>query len=229
MGLSGNEATVVEKAGGPTQRDAPAAARPCVRGKFLFVGDDRFYVKGVSYGAFTSREDDTEYHAPETIEGDFAQMAANGINTVRIPHTVPPLSLLDAAHRHGLRVMVGLSAEQYVGYLIDQIKDIGEIERVILERVHGCANHPALLCYALGNEISTSLVRYLGPRRIERYLRRLYRAVKSEVPDVLVTYANYPTTEYLRMPWLDLLCFNVYLESQPALATLYRASAKPRR
>jgi cellulose synthase/poly-beta-1,6-N-acetylglucosamine synthase-like glycosyltransferase len=218
MGLSGNEATVVEKAGGPTQTDAPAAARPCVRGKFLFVGDERFYVKGVSYGAFTPREDDTEYHAPETIEGDFAQMAANGINTVRIPHTVPPLSLLDAAHRHGLRVMVGLSAEQYVGYLIDQTKDVREIERVVLERVRGCANHPALLCYALGNEIPASLVRYLGPRRIERYLRRLYRAVKSEAPDVLVTYANYPTTEYLRLPWLDLLCFNVYLESQPALA-----------
>jgi O-antigen biosynthesis protein len=218
MGLSGNEATIVEKAGGPTQTATPAAARPCVRGKFLFVGNKRFYVKGVSYGAFTPREDDTEYHAPETIEGDFAQMAANGINTVRVPHTVPPRSLLDAAHRHGLRVMVGLSAEQYVGYLIDQKKDVREIERLVLERVRGCANHPALLCYALGNEIPASLVRYLGPKRIERYLRRLYRAVKSEAPDILVTYANYPTTEYLRLPWLDLLCFNVYLESQPALA-----------
>jgi O-antigen biosynthesis protein len=218
MGLSGNEATIVEKAGGPTQTATPAAARPCVRGKFLFVGNKRFYVKGVSYGAFTPREDDTEYHAPETIEGDFAQMAANGINTVRVPHTVPPRSLLDAAHRHGLRVMVGLSAEQYVGYLIDQKKDVREIERLVLERVRGCVNHPALLCYALGNEIPASLVRYLGPKRIERYLRRLYRAVKSEAPDILVTYANYPTTEYLRLPWLDLLCFNVYLESQPALA-----------
>jgi hypothetical protein len=94
MGLSGNEPAVVEKAGGRTQTDAPAATRPCVRGKFLFVGNERFYVRGVSYGAFTPREDDTEYHAPEIIEGDFAQMAANGINTVRIPHTVPPRSLL---------------------------------------------------------------------------------------------------------------------------------------
>jgi hypothetical protein len=42
--------------------------------------------------------------------------------------------------------------------------------------------------------------------------------VKSEAPDAIVTYANYPTTEYLRLPWLDLVCFNVYLESQQALA-----------
>src|SRR5256884_5269214 len=50
-----------------------------------------------------------EYHDPNVIERDFAQMAANGINTVRIPHTMPPRSLLGAARRHGLRVMVGLS------------------------------------------------------------------------------------------------------------------------
>jgi hypothetical protein len=52
------------------------------------VGDERFYVKGVSYGAFTPREDDTEYHAPETIEGDFAQMAAMGstLSAFRTPY-----------------------------------------------------------------------------------------------------------------------------------------------
>ena len=46
-------------------------------------------------------------------------MAAAGFNAVRIPHTMPPRELLDIAHRHGLRVMVGLSAEQYAGYLAD--------------------------------------------------------------------------------------------------------------
>src|SRR3989441_2381198 len=49
--------------------------------------------------------------------------------SVRIPHTMPPRSLLDAAGRHGLRVMVGLSAEQYLGFLIDRKKSVSEIER----------------------------------------------------------------------------------------------------
>src|SRR5437879_589724 len=79
---------------------------------------------------------------------------------------------LDAAQRHGLRVMVGLSAEQYVGYLIDR-KGAPDIEALIRGKVRSCAGHPALLCYALGNEIPAPLVRWVGPERIIRYLRRL--------------------------------------------------------
>jgi len=39
---------------------------------------------------------------------------------------------------------------------------------------------PALLCYALGNEIPALMARWLGRRAIERYLKRLYRAVKRK-------------------------------------------------
>ena len=190
--------------------------RPRVAGKFLFVGGQKLYVRGVTYGAFRPDEKGNEYHDLKQIECDFAQMASVGINTVRIPHTTPPRALLDAALRHGLRVMVGLSAEQYVGFLIDR-KGAPDIAALIRARVRGCAGHPALLCYALGNEIPASLVRWLGPRRIARYLERLYRIVKEEDPDGLVTYVNYPTTEYLELPFLDLLCFNVYLESHDQL------------
>lgn len=190
--------------------------RPRVQGKFLFVGREKLYVRGTTYGAFCPDAQGNEYHDLDMVERDFAQMAANGLNAVRIPHTMPPRALLDAAQRHGLRVMVGLSAEQYVGFLTDT-RDAPDIEELVRAKVRTCAGHPALLCYGLGNEIPARTARWLGRRRVERYLARLYRAVKAEDPDGLVTYVNYPSTEYLQLPFLDLVSFNVYLESQERL------------
>jgi O-antigen biosynthesis protein len=170
---------------------------------------------GVTYGTFSPDAHGDEYPNPEVVQRDFGQMAANGLNAVRV-FTAPPRSLLDTASVHGLRVMVGLAAERNVGFLIDRklAPDLDELVRV---QVRACVGHPAVLCYAIGNEIPASMVRWLGRRNVERYLETLYHVVKAEDPDGLVTYANYPSTEYLRLPFLDLVCFNVYLESQPEL------------
>jgi O-antigen biosynthesis protein len=200
----------------PSLARAWASVPVTVRGKFLFQGTEKFYVRGVTYGAFRPDAAKNEYTNLAQIERDFDQMAASGINTVRIPHTVPPRHLLDAAERHRLKVMIGLSAEQYAGYLIDTTKRF-DVAGAIRAKVRSVAGHPALLCYALGNEIPAPLVRWIGPRRIERYLRGLYRVVKREDPSALVTYVNYPTTEYLRLPFLDLMSFNVYLEQREKL------------
>jgi GT2 family glycosyltransferase len=191
--------------------------RPVARGKFICAGGKKLWVRGATYGAFRSDDQKREYQDIATIERDFAQMAQAGFNAVRIPHTMPPRHLLDIAARHGLRVMAGLSAEQYIGYLADRKKGAPDIDELIRVKVRSCRGHPALLCYALGNEIPASMVRWLGRRRVERYLERLYHAVKAEDPDTLVTYVNYPSTEYLQLPFLDVVAFNVYLESQERL------------
>jgi hypothetical protein len=93
--------------------------RPKVQGKFLFAGDIKLWIRGVTYGTFRPDADGNEYHDLDIVERDFAQMAENGLNTIRT-YTVPARWLLDAAQRHGLRVMVGLPWEQHVTFLDDK-------------------------------------------------------------------------------------------------------------
>jgi GT2 family glycosyltransferase len=193
---------------------ADRIVRPQVRGKFLYVGEEKLYVRGVTYGPFRPGADNSEYDR-DAVERDFAQMVKHNINAVRI-YTVPPRWLLDAAQRHGLRVMVGLPWEQHVAFLDDR-KRIRSIEERVGAATRACADHPAILCYAIGNEIPASIVRWHGARRVERFLERLYRVVKAEDPSSLVTYVNYPSTEYLLLPFLDFVAFNVYLESRDRL------------
>jgi GT2 family glycosyltransferase len=193
----------------------PSSPRPEANGKFLRVGEEKLFVRGVTYGTFRPGPDGAEGYDPVVVERDFASMSAHGINAVRV-YTVPPRWLLDLALDRGLRVMIGLPWEQHVAFL-ESAATAASIEDRVRAGVRSSAGHPAVLGYAIGNEIPSSIVRWYGRRRIERFLRRLYRAAKSEDPGGLVTYVNYPSTEYLDLPFLDFVCFNVYLESRETL------------
>jgi glycosyltransferase involved in cell wall biosynthesis len=210
-----NGAGAAQNGGGGQARNGTAPHRPKALGKFLFAGEEKLYLRGVTYGTFRPGEDGNDYPHPARVEADFRQMADNGINSVRT-YTVPPRYLLDAAARQGLRVLIGLPWEQHVAFLRESTF-ARSIEQRVREGVRACAGHPAVLGYAVGNEIPAPIVRWHGRRRVEGFLRRLFEAVKDEDPEGLVTYVNFPTTEYLQLPFLDFHCFNVYLESDRQL------------
>lgn len=190
--------------------------RILVKGKFLFDGLEKFYIKGVTYGTFKPGDMDCQFPDALTIEKDFSMMFSNGLNSVRT-YTVPPKYLLDIAHKYHLKVMVGLPWEQHITFL-----DTAERKKDIITRVRAgvisCQNHPAILCYTIGNEIPAPIVRWYGKTKIEGFLKLLYKAVKQADPEGLVTYVNYPTTEYLDLSFLDFDCFNVYLETPDKLS-----------
>ncbi len=191
------------------------AARPEARGKFLYAGNRKLYLQGVTYGTFRPNERGGDYGDERAVELDFERMSAAGLNAVRT-YTAPPRWVLDAAHRHGLYVLVGVPWEEHVAFLDDPGR-ARSIEQRVRESVGACAGHPTVLGYAVGNEIPAPIVRWHGRQRIEAFLERLYRAAKSEDPEGLVTYVNYPSTEYLQLPFLDMVCFNVFLEERSRL------------
>lgn len=189
--------------------------RVTVKGKFLFIGDEKFFVRGVTYGTFRPKDDGYQFPLPEVVERDFQLMKDNNINCVRV-YTVPPVWFLDCALKHGLKVMVGMPWEQHVTFL-DDPKKADDIVARVRQYVRDLKRHPAILMYAVGNEIPPAIVRWYGHKRIEAFVKRLYQTVKKEDPEGLVTYVNYPTTEYLQLEFLDVISFNVYLEKKEIL------------
>jgi glycosyltransferase involved in cell wall biosynthesis len=187
-----------------------------VKGKFLHRGDEKFFIKGVTYGTFRPQEDGSQFPSEAVADKDFGMMAQQGINCVRT-YTTPPLYLLDLALKHGLLVMAGLPWEQHIAFL-DSAERKRDIVKRVKEGVLSCRQHPAILCYAIGNEIPASIVRWYSKEKVEGFLKLLYKAVKSVDPSTLVTYVNFPTTEYLDLSFLDFDCFNVYLETPEKLS-----------
>jgi GT2 family glycosyltransferase len=194
-------------------RPALAPAAPVIAaGKFLAAGGEKLYVRGVTYGTFAPDTDGRLFPPERQVDDDFRAMASIGVDAVRI-YTSPPRWLLDLASEQGLRVMVGLSWEDHVAFLESRSGARGIVEHVRAQAAE-CAGHPAVLCLCVGNEIPAPIVRWHGPRAIEAFIERLCTAAKAEDPNALVTYVNYPSTEYLELPFLDLACFNVFLESR---------------
>jgi O-antigen biosynthesis protein len=186
--------------------------RTRVRGRSLIApGGEKLHVRGVTYGTFGS-VDGSLFPAVDRVRRDFEAMATAGVNTVRT-YLPPPSWMLDAAQEVGMRMMAGLAWEQHVAFL-EEPRRAREILDRVARQVRECEAHPALLCYAIGNEIPAAIVRWHGKRQIERFLEHLYWEAKAGDPEGLFTYVNYPSTEYLELPFLDLVAFNVFLEDE---------------
>src|SRR5881396_3470101 len=191
---------------------ALGGSRAVLGGKFLWVGQEKLYVRGVTYGTFRPGMDGSAFPSPRVVEQDFSLMSTNGVNAVRT-YTAPPHWLLEIALRCNLRVLVGMQGERHYAFLHEK-EMVREIRKQVRSGARTCAGHPAVLGYLVANEIPASIVRWHGAYATEGYLKELWNEVKEQDPKALVSYANYPSTEYLDLSFLDLFCFNVFLQSQ---------------
>ncbi|WP_230281459.1 glycosyltransferase [Croceicoccus sp. Ery15] len=204
----------------PAEASTLGPPRPEVRGKFLYVDARKFFVKGVTYGTFEKNLRTGDFPTQDRVDADFRAMAANGINSVRV-YIVPPRWLLDIARMHGLRVLIGMPWEQHIAFLNDRGTEKRICDRLRSE-LSEIVGHPAILAYAIGNEIPATVVRWHGAKKIEHFLGRLAGVVRSVDQYALLTYVNFPTTEYLDLTFVDFVSFNVYLEDNDRL-TAYLA------
>lgn len=200
-------------------------SRVVADGKHLALGGAPFRVHGSTYGSFVARPDGELYPERTQIKCDLAAMAEAGLNTVRT-YTLPPPELIEVAGELGMRVLVGLHYRDWREELepgrsaTRRILDAGR--RAVDAAMDRCAADPAVLAVAVGNEVPADVIRVHGIGTVEETLAKLVSHVHDSDTGMLATYCNFPSTEYLQVEGLDLVCFNVFLEQRDALRRYLR-------
>jgi GT2 family glycosyltransferase len=201
----------ISRSSGP-ESVPPSKGRLRVDGKFFTRGGRRFRIQGVTYGPFEPDSKGEPFPAPDRIVKDFTQMRAAGINSIRTYH-LPPEWLLHLADEHGIGVFIDVPWPKHLCFL-DSKRAQDHARQSVRQTAERGRNHPCVLAYSLCNEVPTNIVRWHGARRIESFIAELRDVAKQADPAGLVTYANYPPTEYLDLSFLDFATFNVYLHDR---------------
>ena len=205
----------------PQQLDHNDLTQPLtVVGKQFIAGDRAHLMRGVTYGTFRPRADGERFPETDVAVRDFAAIAAAGFNTIRT-YTAPPEDIIAAAAAHGLRTFAGIHTTDW-RYLVGlsrraQRRQDEESVATIRETLRRLRGRPEISAVCVGNEIPADVVRWFGSSRVAGSITRLVDAARDEDPNRLVTYANYPSAEYMSLPALDFVTFNVFLESPIAL------------
>jgi GT2 family glycosyltransferase len=194
---------------GRQRRAEPITNRVRRDGKFFRLGADKFYVKGVTYGPFAPNADGEELPSREHTRKDFEQILAMGANCVRIYH-VPPKWFLDLAQDVGLKIFLDVAWPKNLTFVGDP-EVTQQAHDAVRNAARTCGNHPAIFAISVVNEIPPDIVRFVGKERVECFVDDLVAIAKAEAPDCLITFANFPTTEYVQPRTVDFICFNVYL------------------
>ena len=187
-----------------------------VDGKQFAVDGERFIFRGVTYGTFEPRSSDgARFPEREQIKLDLGAMRHTGFTVVRT-YTPPPDDLVELADEWELRLLAGVFYSDW-RYLVgtsrrEQKRVVREARAEVRAAARRLRGHDSVLALSLGNEIPADVLRWFGTEKIALVIDELVEVVREEDPSRLVTYANYPTAEYLPLDSLDFLTFNVFLE-----------------
>jgi len=199
------------------QPDAwPRAEPPCqrvrVNGKFFARGEKKFRVQGVTYGPFAPNTHQQPFPNPQQAKDDFERMAKASINALRLYH-FPPVWLLESVQDYGLSLFIDIPWSKHLCFL-DSATSQAEARQAVRDAVTRGKGYDSVFAYSIANEIPANIVRWQGRNRVERFLGELVDVARQADAESLVTYASFPPTEYLDIPAVDFVTFNVYLHDR---------------
>ncbi len=179
-----------------------------IEGKFIFVGDNKFLVKGVSF------RDGVEFNAAA-----IDQLTRLNINTVFIES--PTIETLDALSQCHIKVVVLLSIEKYFGEIFSGEKTSTKEWFAFLERsIEKYKTHQAILAYDIGGPISKSIILSMTPQKIRKIVYKSAKKIKSIDNSHLVSFSSFSQNPLKDFGFLD---YFTYLMEEKELSD-YRAA-----
>jgi hypothetical protein len=146
----------------------------------LLVDGNPFEIKGVTFGYV----DDVEHY-----QSYFEDLKFLGVNTIRLWATNDDTrTLLDVAHANDIKVMVGIwmrhgrpgmEDDDHFNYLEDD-KGMETMYNNALDVVETYKNHPAVLTWAIGNEVYLNTSTDAEKEAYSKLLERICSAIKKQ-------------------------------------------------
>lgn len=181
----------------------------------LYVDGAPFDVKGVTIGGKTTKK--------ETISATFKDLQFLGVNSIRTWGTDEDTRmLLDTAQAYGIKVMVGIwmrhgrpgmEGDDNFNYLEDK-QGMEDMYNYALKTVRDYKDHPAVLCFGVGNEVVLNIATDAEKKAYAQYLEKVCSAIKAEDPAHPVASVSAWTFswEWWRdyTPSIDIYAINVY-------------------
>lgn len=144
---------------------------------------------------------------------DVATLAARGGNSLRTWGVEDAQTTLDAAHRHGVTVSLGLpvAAERF-GFDYDDPESIAEQRQRVADAVTTYRDHPALLAWIIGNELDMN---FTNPRvydEVNELSRMIHELDPNHPTTTTITAMDKKIVELVRerAPDLDFLSIQAY-------------------
>lgn len=186
------------------------------RGKWLQdkVGQ-RVLWNGVTYGPFPPNQDNEPWPNADQLKADFLLLRQLRVNVIRV-YELPTKAVIDLAREHHIGLLVTLPWVQHIDFLEKQ-NFRQRLVNELISQAEQFQKTPEIAGVLVGNEIESSLVRWMGPEKVRSFLEEVIAGVKAILPNTLVSYTTYPSTEYLIPRNADFVAFNVFLETPEAL------------
>lgn len=193
----------------PAVPEEPKAPVIEIKGGWIYVDGERFFVKGMGYSGWRPHQLPwQERPDPILVDNDLRLISEAGFNTIRTWSALNAQELA-LARKHGLLVLQGI--------FVDPTRDFASpiyqnyVVTTVRNQVRYYIKEPNILMFLIANEPPIERVRTSGVENTEKVLGLMVDSVRELDPNKLVTFSNWVQLAFINHSMLPVIAFNVYM------------------